>query len=166
MIQVKLISRLIDKFYIYSLFMKLVHYKNVLLNFNYSNMIIWFAPLSLKNSFSSLLDLFLFGFLKGYKHYLEFCGTGYKFKLIDAKNYFGLILRLGYSHLIYIDLMFNFRVKYLTKSTFLFYNHDLWALNNNVYLIKIKKRVNAYKKKGILSKNSIYLLKKSSKLKF
>jgi len=126
----------------------------------------WFAPLNLGNSFNSLLDLFLFGFLRGYKHYLELCGTGYKFKLINTKNYFGLILRLGYSHLIFINLIFNFRVKCLTKSILLFYNHNLWSLNNNVYSIKIKKRLNVYKKKGILSKNSIYLLKKSSKLKF
>jgi hypothetical protein len=68
--------------------------------------------------------------------------------------------------LIFVDLMYNFRLNLINKLTLSFYSNYLWDLNNKIYLIKLKKQTNVYKKKGLLLKNTIFSIKKSSKLKF
>jgi len=48
-------------------------------------------------SYFTLLDIFLYGLLKGYKAFLEIYGAGYKLKLVNIDEKFGLVLRIGYS---------------------------------------------------------------------
>jgi ribosomal protein L6P/L9E len=79
----------------------------------------------LVRSLNSLLDLFLFGFIRGYESYLELCGAGYKFKLIETIFGFGLVLRLGFSHLIFINLFKHFRIYFLNKFIISFYSSNL-----------------------------------------
>lgn len=104
--------------------------------------------------------------IKNYKHYLELKGTGYKFRLINQLYFFGLTLRLGDSHLIFMSISKNFRIFFFNKYTLCFYNNNLWALNNQVWLIAIQNKPNSYKEKGFFWKHSILKLKKSTKLKF
>ena len=120
----------------------------------------------ISHQINSWIDLFFFGMIKNYKHYLELKGTGYKFRLIDQLHFFGLTLRLGHSHLIYLPICKNFRIFFFNKSTLCFYNNNLWTLNNQVKLIGIQNKRDSYKEKGFFWKHSILKLKKSTKLKF
>lgn len=98
---------------------------------------------------SSKLDLIFFGLIKGYKFYIELRGTGYKSRLLSNSKYFGLILRLGYSHLIFIKLLKGFRVSFFNRLTLCFYCNNLWLLNNRLNSIFLQKKINVYKGKGI-----------------
>lgn len=166
MIVIKLISKILDKFYVCSSFMKLINYNLLAFFMKELTILIFNQTLNLAQSFNSMFDTLLFGLVKGYKCYLKLRGAGYKFRLIKTAYYFGLIIRVGYSHLIFINLGSNFRIKFLSKLILLFYSNDLWFLKNKIQSIKLKKQVNVYKEKGILYKNFVYVLKKSSKLKF
>jgi ribosomal protein L6P/L9E len=166
MVIVKLITKVIDIYYLYYLFIKKGNY-NLFVRFLKKFNVLMYSNIFLKwQSFNSFFDLFLFGLFKGYKFYLQLWGAGYRFRSINIKNLFGLVLRLGYSHLIYIHLKKKFRVHLFNKLTLFFYTNDLWSLNNLISHIKLKRKSNSYKEKGILAKNSIFNLKKSTKLKF
>lgn len=115
---------------------------------------------------NSWIDTFFFGLIKNYKHYLELKGTGYKFRLLNQIYFFGLTLRLGVSHILFIPFYKNFRIFFINRHILCLYNNNLWSLNNQIQLIKIQNKPNSYKEKGIFWKNSIIKLKKSTKLKF
>ena len=163
MIEIKCVPKLISTSYILneSLKKKIKYFFFILLN-KY-NVILFNNSLKIIKAKNTFFDIFLFGLIKGFKIYLEIHGTGYKFRLINTKTLFGLILRIGYSHLLLINLIHNFRLSFFNKSSLCFYTNDLWYLNNNLYCLSIIKKKNNYKKKGIYWKNAIYTLKKSKK---
>jgi len=117
-------------------------------------------------SYFTLLDIFLYGLLKGYKAFLEIYGAGYKLKLVNIDEKFGLVLRIGYSHLIYVNLLKNFRISFLNKFMICVYTNQLFYLKNKLYLFTFKRKKSVYKKKGIFWKNETIILKKNKKLKF
>ena len=163
---IKVISKSIDKLYVYSVFINQFMCNFLLRFIKGFNLILIYYDRLITKSFNTLLDILLYGFIKGYQSHLILWGAGYRFRIIDNSNHFGLLFRLGYSHLIFIDLIHNFRLNLINKLTLAFYNNYLWDLNNKIYSIRLKKKKNIYKKKGLLLKNSIFSLKKSSKLKF
>lgn len=115
------------------------------------------------NSFG---DLLFFGLIKGYIYYIQIVGSGYKFRLLNIQNWFGLILRLGFSHLIFINLLKNIRIRFFNKTMLCLYTEDLYLVKNKLYSIFMKKKLDIYKGKGIFLKNQILKLKKNKKLKF
>lgn len=166
MIFIKVIPQFIDIFSLFSLIKKkVIRYLFIQLT-KYFNLCLFYKPVFKLWAFNSFIDILLFGLLKGYTHYLQLSGAGYKFRILESNHYFGLILRLGYSHLIYINLKKKFRVTLTNKTALFFYSNNLWSLNNLISRIKLKKLPNAYKEKGILTKNSVFIIKKSTKLKF
>jgi len=96
-----------------------------------------------------MFDILFFGLLKGYKLFLELYNAGYKMKLINIKKIFGLILRIGYSHLIFIKLIKNFRINFFNKFIICIYTNQLFYLQNKVYFFTLKKKRSVYKKKGL-----------------
>jgi len=165
MFQIQLISNIIDNFYLCFLF-RLKFLLNFFVIFFKKFMILLSSNYRLSQSFNSFIEIVLFGLLKGYYFYIQLFGAGFKFKLIVNDLYFGLIFRLGYSHLIYNCLNLNFRFSLVNKLSIFFYNNNLWYLKNKINYIKLKRKPNIYKEKGILSKNEIFVLKKSARLKF
>jgi ribosomal protein L6P/L9E len=117
-------------------------------------------------SFYSWLDYLVFGFFKGYKTYLDIRGTGYKLRLVTNLTLFGIIVRLGYSHLIHINLLKSFRAFFSSRLCLTFFSSNLWELHNKVYSLTVQKKKNAYKGKGIFWKGLVPKLKKSTKLRF
>lgn len=113
-----------------------------------------------------MIDNALYGLIKGYYLYIELRGVGYRFKLLSSGMLFGIILRIGYSHLVYLKMPKTFRLYYYNRLTLCLYSSDLWQLGNRIHLIKIQKKTNPYKGKGVFSKSSILKLKKSTKLRF
>ena len=164
MLQLKNLPKLIN----YSLFF--IFFTNKFITFFYlikvSNMLIFQTKIAFIVSYFTMFDIFLYGLLKGYKIFLEIYGAGYKIKLINIKKKFGLILRIGYSHLIYINLLKNFRISFFNKFIICIYTNQLFYLQNKLYFFTFNKKKSIYKKKGIFWKNKIVVLKKNKKLKF
>jgi len=165
--QIKLLSTFIEKFILFTFIKDLW----ALRSFGaFSNSKLGFVlqvnHWKISYQINSWIDLFFFGLIKNYKQYLELKGTGYKLRLIDQLHFFGLTLRLGHSHLIYMPICRNFRIFFYSKSSLCFYNNNIWLLNNQVKLIATQSKPNSYKEKGFFWKHSILKLKKSTKLKF
>jgi ribosomal protein L6P/L9E len=162
----KLISRSITNFYLFNL-SKQYSIKHTFFSIVQKHTFLVLRCLTVNTRyFSSLCDLILFGLIKGYSFCIELHGSGYKFKLINVNNWFGLILRVGYSHLICIDLYKNIRTTFLSKTMLCFYSHDLFFLKNQIESILLKRKLNVYKGKGLFFKHSVIMLKKNKKLKF
>jgi ribosomal protein L6P/L9E len=115
---------------------------------------------------SSQLYIYMMGLIQGCTSYLELKGTGYKLKLIDSFNFFGLSLRIGYSNIIYLKLPVFCRVNFYQKSFVCLYTHCLTTLSNYTQSIFKQKKNNPYKVKGIFLKNIVVKIKKSTKLRF
>lgn len=165
--QIKLLSKYIEKFILFSFIKNFWVFQSfgVFSNINLVFFLGIFSP-KVCYQINSWVDLFLFGIIKSYKHYLELKGTGYKFRLINQIYFFGLILRLGHSHLLFMPICKNFRIFFISKQIICIYNNNIWDLNNQIQLIKVQNKPNCYKEKGVFWKNSIIRLKKSTKLKF
>lgn len=165
--QIKLLSTFIEKFALFTFIKDLWVSRSFGVFSNYKfGFVLQVNFWKISHQISSWIDLFFFGMIKNYKQYLELKGTGYKLRLINQLHFFGLILRLGHSHLIYMPICRNFRIFFFNKSSLCFYNNNLWALNNQVKLIAMQSKPNSYKEKGFFWKHSILKLKKSTKLKF
>jgi len=147
MLQVKFLSKLIN----YSL--SFLFFTNKLLTFFYLikryNILFFQSTISQLFSDNTIIDIILFGLLKGYKIYLQLYGAGFKIKLVDNTNRFGLILRIGKSHLIFIALLKNFRIKFFTKFMLCIYTNNLFYLHQKLSSFDLRRKKNIYKKKGI-----------------
>lgn len=164
---IRTVSNKIKTNFLYCLIQKIFHHSfwNIFIT---DKLILIFYKQTIKVSrfCNSWLDLLLFGLIAGYKIYLELKGTGYKMRLVADSLMFGIIFRLGYSHLIYIKLSQHFRAFFFNKSILGLYTNDIWLLNRQANQIFLQKKINIYKGKGVFSKNSIIKLKKSTKLRF
>jgi large subunit ribosomal protein L6 len=113
------------------------------------------------------LDLILckqafIGLLRGYKTILSILGRGYKTKLTNK----GLVLNLGYSHLIFFKLPKPISIeekKYKKKNLLLLKSNNSQVLNQTVFLLKSLRKLNVYKEKGIKINSEIYILKEGKK---
>jgi len=147
MLQLKFFPKLIN----YSFFF--IFFTNKFITFFYVmktfNAFFFQSILTCTVSYFAILDTFLYGLLKGYKTFLEIYGAGYKIKLININKQFGLILRVGYSHLIYINLLKNFRISFFNKFIICIYTNQLFYLQNKLYFFTFKTKKSIYKKKGI-----------------
>ena len=124
MFKIRLISKIIDNFYLCFLFKVKVFY-NLFLTFLKKFTLLLCLNLVKVKSFISFLDIILFGVMKGYSLYIELFGAGFKFRLITSNSFFGLIFRLGYSHLIYTCLASNIRFSLVNKLNLFFYSNNL-----------------------------------------
>lgn len=123
----------------------------------YDNKVFLKSKMSL-NSFLSFLKLKILGVLKGYYIELRMVGLGYRFLIL--KNV--LVLRLGYSHYIKIDLLQN--VQYIGyKNKLIIFGLDLQEVNEIGYKLKALKIPDRYKGKGIHYCNEIIKLKVGKK---
>ncbi len=95
---------------------------------------------------------------------LKFIGVGYRvFEIKDFKNKL-LMLKLGYSHLIYIKPSKNLNF-FCLKSTKLFiYGTSYCAITQTASFIRSYKIPEPYKGKGILYENELITLKKGKKV--
>jgi len=147
MLQLKFFSKLIN----YSLFF--IFFTNKFITFFYLiqsfNLLFLQSTKNYIRSYCTMFDILFFGLLKGYKLFLELYNAGYKMKLINIKKIFGLILRIGYSHLIFIKLIKNFRINFFNKFIICIYTNQLFYLQNKVYFFTLKKKRSVYKKKGL-----------------
>jgi len=127
MFKIQIIPNIIDNFYLcflfrvkifFNLFFMFLTKFRILLNFDFNGIIKF-------RSLQSFIEIILFGFIKGYSFYIQLFGAGFKFKLISNELFFGLIFRIGYSHLIYNCLISNFRFSLINKLSIFFYNNNL-----------------------------------------
>jgi large subunit ribosomal protein L6 len=115
---------------------------------------------SILNLYNKLIKIKIKGVLQGFKLNLILKGIGYK-AFIENNN---LILKLGYSHNIIINIPQN--IKIINQSNNLIFNStDFIYLTQFVHYIKSFKKPEPYKGKGILLKNEKILKKEGKKSK-
>ena len=144
---------------------------NIMNSLNYfiknNNILLSFNDLHLKrkkksflNLYKSLVKLKIKGLLQGFKLNLFLKGLGFK-AFIEEKN---LILKLGYSHSITIEIPEN--IKIINQTNKLIFSSNDWIfLTKYVHYIKNFKKPEPYKGKGLLLKNEVIILKEGKKSK-
>ena len=136
-----------------------------ILFFNKKNKLIMIINLqknkkSILNLYNKLIKLKLKCILQGFKLNLILKGIG--FKSIIENNF--LILKLGFSHNISINIPKN--IKVISQSNNLIFSSiDFIFLTQFVHLIKSFKKPEPYKGKGLLLKNEKILKKEGKKSK-
>lgn len=115
---------------------------------------------SILNLYNKLIKIKIKGVLQGFKLNLILKGIGFK-SFIENDN---LILKLGYSHNIIINIPKN--IKIINQSNNLIFNSiDFIHLTQFVHYIKNFKKPEPYKGKGLLLKNEKILKKEGKKSK-
>jgi len=109
----------------------------------------------LKNCFFEV-SVFLFKKLK-------FIGLGYRFFLIDKKLNL-LQLKLGYSHNVFFKVPKNIELNFYKNTVLYFKSNNYYNLNKILSKIKLNKKLDFYKGKGILYENEKIKLKKGKKI--
>lgn len=115
---------------------------------------------SILNLYNKLIKIKIKGVLQGFKLNLILKGIGFKAFIEDSN----LILKLGYSHNIVINIPEN--IKIINQSNNLIFNSiDFIYLTQFVHYIKSFKKPEPYKGKGLLLKNEKILKKEGKKSK-
>ncbi len=115
---------------------------------------------SILNLYNKLIKIKVKGVLQGFKLNLILKGIGFKAFIEDSN----LILKLGYSHNIVINIPEN--IKIINQSNNLIFNStDFIYLTQFVHYIKSFKKPEPYKGKGLLLKNEKILKKEGKKSK-
>ena len=115
---------------------------------------------SILNLYNKLIKIKMKGVLQGFKLNLILKGIGFK-SFVEEKK---LILKLGYSHNIIIQIPSN--IKVISQSNNLIFNSiDFINLSQFVHLIKSFKKPEPYKGKGLILKNEKILRKEGKKSK-
>lgn len=120
-------------------------------------------PTTKKLIYSSFFRLFqkrLLGVCLNFVTSLTFVGIGFRIESIEK----GFIkLKLGFSHLVFVRIPPYINVFTLKKTILVLECVDDQLLNEFCSKIKLLKSPDAYKGKGILSKNQILVLKEGKK---
>lgn len=99
------------------------------------------------------------GISRGFKVELELLGIGYKVQQESNK----LILDLGFSHLIYLDIPKNIEIFLETNKTIILYCIDYEMLNNFAHKIIRLKPMNRFTGQGIKFKKDLFVVQKNKK---
>jgi large subunit ribosomal protein L6 len=115
---------------------------------------------SILNLYNKLIKLKIKGVLQGFKLNLILRGIGFK-ALVENNT---LILKLGFSHNINVNIPSNIKVISQTNNL-IFSSTDFIFLTQFVHFIKNHKKPEPYKGKGLLLKNEKILKKEGKKSK-
>lgn len=109
-----------------------------------------------KTLFYRLLQQGIIGVNFGYINRLSFVGVGYRVETLTDDV---VTLKLGYSHLISVEIPSSIKAYSPKKSTLILKSFDLQKLNSFTARIRSHRYPDAYKGKGILFKNENIRLK-------
>jgi large subunit ribosomal protein L6 len=132
---------------------KLILYLNLNKFKNNSNLF------KLFNLFTNILNNKIIGLTTGFYYLVKCEGLGYKLKVNNNK----LILKLGFSHFVYIKIPKNFFIFCLNNQTIFIYGIDKQQLKLFINKLKKIRKFNIYKGKGIKLLNEVIKLKKGKK---
>lgn len=135
--------------------------KNLNIDSQYKRLKI-FGPKNLFYTYYNLIYKYYFWVFNLNQEIINISGVGYKCKLY---NKFILFL-LGYSHLVYLTIPYNIYMKIYNLKSLSLFSIDLNILNQFIYKLKKKKKINVYKGKGLLLKNEKITLKEGKKANF
>jgi len=113
-----------------------------------------------KTLFYRLIQKAVTGVSFGFVKQLIFVGVGYRVESIDEKK---MSLKLGFSHLVDIDIPSRIKVYSPKRTVLIFKSFDLQFLNEFVSYVRSHKFPDRYKGKGILFKNELIQLKEGKK---
>jgi len=95
---------------------------------------------------------------------LRLVGVGFRVFNCNISNYRLLLFKLGYSHFIYFKIEKNVNILNFKMTTLFFFCNFLKKLTEIVSLIRLLKKPEPYKGKGILYGSEQIKLKKSKKI--
>jgi len=152
--------------------MKYFHMSNFTININIEKKLItvYFNNSNTKNEQELQKKEFVFftKFLKNisklYKKNLTINGIGYNSSILNLKNNTILVLKLGFSHLIYIKIPKNLKVSCISKNKIQIIGSAKEKVSQFAKLIKSYKKPEPYKGKGILYENEKINIKVGKKL--
>lgn len=113
-----------------------------------------FLDKSLYLLFISMIKKLSIDLKSGYFLELNFSGLGYRF--INLNN--EILLRVGYSHYVYYRVPFNILI-FGYKQKLVLFGIDLKSINYIGNIFRHIKKINLYKGKGIILKDSVVKLK-------
>ena len=105
-----------------------------------------------------------FFFNKIVKKKLIIKGVGFRVTLIHINKNLVLLLKLGFSHQIYIKIPYNLRIFCPTSSIIYIFGTNITVVNNLCMLLKSCKLPEPYKGKGIFFENEKIFIKSSKKI--
>jgi large subunit ribosomal protein L6 len=100
------------------------------------------------------------GILSGFSKEIELQGVGYKAELLDSNK---LLLKLGYSHDILIDIPNDIKVICPRETRLILKSLSKESLGSFISLLKKCKTPDVYKNKGVLIKGETLIIKKFKK---
>jgi large subunit ribosomal protein L6 len=95
---------------------------------------------------------------------LKIIGVGYRADITSTLDEKLLILKLGFSHPVYVQIPNNLSLKCLTKTKFYIFGNSYNEVSLFSSRIRAKKLPDAYKGKGILYEDEIRILKEGKKV--
>lgn len=102
----------------------------------------------------------ILGSSAGYSIKLEIKGIGYRIETISNKE---MVLKLGFSHKIYVNIPDNITIRSTKKSVLVINSPDIEKLKNFIFYLRALRPINSYKGKGILFLNEKLSLKEVKK---
>jgi ribosomal protein L6P/L9E len=113
------------------------------------------------NDFSELLNFWLRNIKRLYRKSLFLKGLGYKVTISDDKKF--LLLKLGYSHIISVEIPTSRLIVRINKNSIVVEGYDPVEVGNFANRIRCLKKPDSYKGKGVWYKNEIRTLKELKK---
>jgi large subunit ribosomal protein L6 len=110
-------------------------------------------------TYRMLINNMILGVNKGFIVKLKLVGVGYRF-FIENKY---IKLKIGYTNLIKIPIPNYIKVKSINNTMLYVYGLDLQKIKEFIYKIRLHKRPDPYKGKGILFENEIINFKEGKK---
>ena len=107
----------------------------------------------------SLLKNYIMGLSRGFTKKLELVGVGFRATILDNK----LILKLGYSHEVSYQIPSDIIIQCPKQDKIVIFGLDKQKVNEVTSTIKLLKKVDPYKGKGILLENTNIKLKEGKK---
>lgn len=115
--------------------------------------------LAILNLHISIFKKLFLGLLQGYWCFIEVRGTGFKF---EANNS-GLIFKLGFSHLVTIDVFIGLHLVLFKSNLLCIQAFDYQYLYEFCAMLRSYKALDSYKGKGICFRQEVKILKEGKK---
>jgi large subunit ribosomal protein L6 len=115
---------------------------------------------ALRGTTAALIKKSFVGLVSGFRKQLKLVGVGYKAELSKKSQ---LILKLGYSHPIYVDIPAHLEVTCLKPTKISIFGNNEQEVSNFSALVRSYKIPEPYKGKGILYRDETINLKEGKK---
>jgi large subunit ribosomal protein L6 len=120
-------------------------------------------PKALQGTTAALIKQYFRGLSSGYRKHLKLVGVGYKVSVETINNFFVLVLKLGYSHSVLINIPSSLKVTCSKNTLISISGVTQQEVNNFAAVVRSRKKPEPYKGKGILYQDEKIVLKEGKR---